>query len=283
MTRLKGLTGRSKSSKTILIASDIHDMSRMAVCSDTPYNSELDQTMTLTGLQKGLNQAWKDCASEAKDRFGKVDLMVYNGEPIDGANKKNLGQQSWTTNLEDGMQDFMKLDSLISRDKLLFIRGSNYHTTVDGTNIEEILAQRMGAVRAKPWGGSGFTDAYAMVEVYGKVFNFSHHIGYSKSMAYRSTALSREMATMHYEDDKLGKVDCIVRSHVHYFWHNEGVHRHGIITPAWKFADYHLFRGGVAGTTPDIGMVPVIVEPNGEIIVKKIIKELKVKPQKVHI
>ena len=63
-----------------------------------------------------------------------------------------------------------------------------------------------------PWGGSGFTDAYAMVEVYGKVFNFSHHIGYSKSMAYRSTALSREMATMHYEDDKLGKVDCIVRS-----------------------------------------------------------------------
>ena len=194
MSRLKGITGRSKSSKTVLMASDIHDMSRMAVCSDTPYNSELDQTMKLTGLQKGLNQAWKDVAADVKDKYGKVDLMVYNGEPVDGANKKNLGQQSWTTNLEDGMQDFMKLDSLISRDKVLLVRGSNYHTTVDGTNIEEILADRMGAIRAKPWGGSGYTDAYAMVNVYGKVFNFSHHIGYSKSMAYRSTALAREMA-----------------------------------------------------------------------------------------
>ena len=283
MSRLKGITGRSKSSKTVLMASDIHDMSRMVVCSDTPYNSELDQTMKLTGLQKVLNQGWKDVAADVKDKYGKVDLMVYNGEPVDGANKKNLGQQSWTTNLEDGMQDFMKLDSLISRDKVLLVRGSNYHTTVDGTNIEEILADRMGAIRAKPWGGSGYTDAYAMVNVYGKVFNFSHHIGYSKSMAYRSTALAREMANMHFEDDKLGKIDVVVRSHVHYFWHHESVNRHGIITPAWKFADYHLFRGGVAGTTPDIGMVLAQVEPNGDIYVDKFIKDIGVKPQQVHI
>ena len=277
------ILGRSKSSKTVIMISDIHDMSKLAVCSKEPYNSELDQICKLTGLQKGLNQAWTQCANEIKDKYGKVALTVYNGEPIDGANKKQLGQQSWTTNVEDGMLDFMKLDKEISRDKVLFVRGSGYHTTIDGTNIEEILADRMGAIRAKPWGGQGYTDAYSMVEIYGKVFNFSHHIGYSKQQAYRGTALAREMANFHFEDDKLGRVDVVVRSHVHYYWHQESVNRHGVITPAWKFPDYHLFRGGVAGTTPDIGMVTCTVEPNGDMIFDKFIKQIEVKPRVVHI
>ena len=82
---------------------------------------------------------------------------------------------------------------------------------------------------------------------------------------------------MHYEYDKLGKVDVIIRSHVHYFVHVEFVHSHGIILPAWKYPDGHLFRGGVAGTTPDIGMVETIIEPNGEIIIKKHIAEIDMK------
>ena len=48
----------------------------------------------------------------------------------------------------------------------------------------------------------------------------------------------------------------------------------GIIVPAWKYPDGHLFRGGVAGTTPDIGMVEVTVETNGDILVRKHIAEL---------
>ena len=283
MTRLKGITGRSKSSKTIVMASDIHDMSKLAVCSKEPYNSELDQICKLTGLQKGLNEAWVTGTEEIADDHGKVDLVVYNGEPIDGANKKQLGNQSWTTNLEDGMLDFMKLDKHFKRKDCLFTRGSGYHTQVDGTNVEEILANRMGALKYKAWGGEGYSDAFANVSIYGKVFNFSHHIGYSKSMAYRSTALAREMANLHFEDDKLGHIDVAVRSHVHYFWHNESVNRHGIITPAWKFPDYHLFRGGVAGTTPDIGFVTCTVEPNGELSFKKYIKQIKVKPRVLQI
>ena len=64
---------------------------------------------------------------------------------------------------------------------------------------------------------------------------------------------------------------------VHYFVHVEFVHSHGIILPAWKYPDGHLFRGGVAGTTPDIGMVETIIEPNGEIIIKKHIAEIDMK------
>ena len=139
------------------------------------------------------------------------------------------------------------------------------------------MADRLGAIRYKAYGGSGATDWFANVQANGKVFNYSHHIGFSKGLQTRAAALSREMANMHYEYDKLGKVDVIIRSHVHYFVHVEFVHSHGIILPAWKYPDGHLFRGGVAGTTPDIGMVETIIEPNGEIIIKKHIAEIDMK------
>ena len=140
----------------------------------------------------------------------------------------------------------------------------------------------MGASKYKAFGGSGYTDYYALVDIYGKRFNFTHHVGFNKWAAYRTTALAREMAGMVFERDKMGKADVIVRSHVHYFVHVEFTNTHGFTTPAWKFPDAHLFRGGTAGTTPDIGMVEVIIEPNGDLLVEKHIKELNIKPLVKH-
>ncbi len=274
------LKGRSKSSKVIEIRSDIHDGSTTAVCSDDPYVAELDTVIKPNKLQQVLGQAWDDCTDEMSK---KADLLVINGEPMDGANKKQVGQQSWTTNIEDQMQDFMKLAKRCNYNDIMFVRGSGYHVQVDGTNFEEVLANRMKALRYKSYGGQGATDNYAFVECYGKLFNFSHHVGFNKWAAYRTTAIAREMAGMHFEKDKLHPADVIVRSHVHYFVHVEFVNTHGFTTPAWKFPDSHLFRGGVAGTTPDIGSVEVIVEPNGEIIINKHIAKLDIKPLVRHI
>ena len=100
--------------------------------------------------------------------------------------------------------------------------------------------------------------------------------------AYRTTALAREMAGMHFEKDKLGEADVLVRSHIHYFVYVRFVHSHGFTTPAWKYPDGHLFRGGLAGTTPDIGAVEVIVEPNGDLEVIPHIAEIDLKPQVRH-
>tara|TARA_R110002020_G_scaffold233_4_gene1225 strand:- start:9967 stop:10797 length:831 start_codon:yes stop_codon:yes gene_type:complete len=274
------LKGRSKSSKTIEVRSDVHDGSSTAVCSKEPYVSEIDTVIKPNKLQQVLNEAWYDCNDSMTK---KADLLVINGEPMDGANKKQLGQQSWTTNIEDQMRDAEKLIKDIPHDKILFIRGSGYHVQVDGTNFEEVMANRMGAMRYKSYGGQGATDNYAFVECYGKMFNFSHHVGFNKWAAYRTTAIARELAGMHFEKDKLHSADVVVRSHVHYFVHVEFVNTHGVSTPAWKFPDSHLFRGGVAGTTPDIGSVEFIVEPNGEILVNKHIAKIDLKPLVRHI
>lgn len=269
------LSGRSKSSKSILVASDLHVGSATAVCSEEPYVADLDTSIKPNKLQRVLNRAWHDTVD---DLIQKPNLLVINGEPIDGANKRQLGQQSWSTNLEDQMNDSAKLIKEIPYKDLMFVRGSGYHVQVDGTNFEEVLANRLGAAKYKAYGGEGATDYYAFVEINNKMFNFTHHVGFNKWAAYRTTAISREMAGMHFEKDKLHPADVIVRSHVHYFVHVEFVHSHGVSTPAWKFPDAHLFRGGVAGTTPDVGMVEFIVEPNGKLLVEKHIAEIDIKP-----
>jgi len=268
------IKGRSKSSKSFLNGSDIHVGGRTSVCSEAPEQSELGSYYKPNIINKTLLKHWNSIPDALQQ---KPNLFVINGETIDGANKKQVGQETWSTNLQDQMNDCVKLINRIPYDDILLTRGSIYHDQIDATNIEEIMADRLGAIRYKAYGGSGATDWFANVQANGKVFNYSHHIGFSKGLQTRAAALSREMANMHYEYDKLGKVDVIIRSHVHYFVHVEFVHSHGIILPAWKYPDGHLFRGGVAGTTPDIGMVETIIEPNGEIIIKKHIAEIDMK------
>jgi len=263
------------SSKSVLIVSDIHNGSSTAICTPEPEIADLETTYRPNKLQQELYSVWQECID---DLVQKPDLLVINGEPVDGANIKNAGKQSWTTNLQDQLNDTEKLLNEIPYKKLLFTRGSGYHVDQQGTNFEEIIAKQMNADRYKAFGGSGMTDYYALVEIHGKIFNFSHHIGFARWASYRTTSLAREMAGMVFEKDKMGKADVLVRSHVHYFVHVEFVHTHGFTTPAWKYPDGHLFRGGTAGTTPDIGMVEVIVEPNGEILVQKHIAEMYIKP-----
>ena len=255
----------------------MHVGSSVSVCSEKPVTTNLDTEYNPNKLQKELLSAWIECNDEIQQ---KPNLLIVNGEPCDGGNKKQLGNQSWTTNLQDQLDDAEKLLNLIKHDKLLFVRGSGYHVNQDGTNFEEIIAKQMKADRYRAFGDlrRGYTDDYALVSLHGKLFNFTHHVGFNKWAAYRTTALARQMAGIVFERDKIGKADVIVRSHVHYFVHVEFTHTHGFTTPAWKFPDSHLFRGGTAGTTPDIGMVEVIVESNGDINVVKHIAELQIKP-----
>jgi len=263
-------------SKSILIVSDMHVGASTSVCTAEPDTVDLNTTYRPSKLQAELLNVWHECIDEIHQ---KPTVLVVNGEPCDGGNPKGLGKQSWSTNLQDQLNDAEKLLDMIPYQNILFNRGSGYHVDQQGTNFEEIIAKNMKADKYKAFGGSGYTDYYSLIEIFGKRFNFTHHVGFNKWAAYRTTSLAREMAGMVFEKDKMGRADVIVRSHVHYFVHVEFVHTHGFTTPAWKYPDGHLFRGGTAGTTPDIGMVEVIVESNGDIEIVKHIAEMRIKPK----
>lgn len=206
----------TKSSKTILIYSDIHVGSKVSVCSESPEIID-SENYTPNKAQKALFQVWKEVNQEIQT---KPDVVVINGEPIDGANPKSMGSGVWSTNLVDQIRDFKQIMKYVpTSKKMIFVRGSGYHVNTGGaTNLEEIVAEEMKADRYRAYGGSGFTDYEANLELNGKYFNFTHHIGFAQWEAYRTTALARELVKMHFEHERRGHhTDVIVRSHVHYY------------------------------------------------------------------
>jgi len=267
------------SSKSIYIVSDIHDGSVTAVCSPDPEVQEKGESYRPNKLQKELYRIWEEAIDDLSQ---KPNLCVINGEPVDGANKKQGGNQSWTTSLYDQAMDSVKLLKKIPAKEFMFIRGSGYHINLDGTPVESFIADKMGAVKYSSLEGIEANSWYwSNVEINGKIFSFTHHLPYAKFFAYRATPLAKEMALMALDKGRSMKYDVLVRSHVHYYMRVHSAHTIAFTTPAWKYPDGHLTRGGLGGIYPDIGGMEVIVEPNGKIEVIEHITELRNK-QKVY-
>lgn len=261
-------------SKSIVVYSDLHIGSKLAICS--PKVGLIDGEYKANKLQSAIYDLFTESIDELTQ---KPEIKIINGEPFDGINKKSYGSQSWSMDMSDQMNEAEKLIKMIPSNNALLIKGSKYHVDVEGSSFEEMFAKQIKATPYNAFGGSGYTDDFAQIEMNEKLFNLTHHIGFARWAAYRTTALAREMAALHFQKDKLGNIDVIIRSHVHYFVHVEFRHTHGFTTPAWKYPDRHLYRGGMGGVLPDIGCVEVIVEPNGKILIEKHIGELKIKPK----
>ena len=276
---------RSGSSKNILFLGDLHCGSAHAVCSPNPIVKDTGMEFKPNTLQKKLYEMWcwvKDSLSNSNPH-----VIVLNGDIIDGPNSKQLGQQSWTTNITDQLDDAEKLLRMYKPKHFLMTRGSGYHVQKDATNHEEILANRLGCVPYSGYFGrsadkimgyhdgkhlTARTDYYLNFSLNGKVFSVTHHIGFNRWFAYRTTALAREMADMEFLRGRYWKPEdmptVIVRSHVHYFVYVRFATQHGFTTPAFKMPDAHLFKGGLGGTAPSLGGVEVIVESNGKVQVE---------------
>jgi hypothetical protein len=264
--------GRSKQSRSVLFLSDMHDGNDYAVCSPEPTRN--GSTVKPNKLQKRLFEFW----CEMRDRCPKPHILVVNGEACDGSNPKQIGHESWTAVMREQLNDAAKLLKMYKPKHFLMTRGSNYHVHLGADNQEEQLAEKLNAI---PYSGlldrnveelSIRTDYYLTFSIHDKVFSVTHHLGFNRWFAYRTTALAREMADMEFLRGKYWCNDdtpsVVVRSHVHYFVMVRFASITGFTTPAWKMPDSHLFRGGLGGTAPSIGSIEVIIEPNGEILVK---------------
>ena len=263
--------GRSTSSKSVLFLSDMHVGNENAVCSPNPKMK--GGSYNPNKLQKKLYELWL----WAKDELiQQPHIVCLNGEPFDGPNAKQSGEESWSSSFDEQLHDAEKLLKIYNPKYFIMTRGSNYHVNGGNQNMEEMLAQKLNATTYSGLHGMREgpvrTDYYATFKVNGRVFSATHHIGFNRWFAYRTTAIAREMADMEFMRGRYWKSEdmpsVIVRSHAHYFVMVRFTTQFGFITPAWKFPDGHLFRGGLGGTAPSIGSVEVIIESNGKIIVE---------------
>jgi hypothetical protein len=286
------LVGRQTSSKTVSVISDMHVGSTTALYSG--YGPA-----KITPDQEKLRDWWVHCS----DEIGRCDLLLLNGEPIEGTHYKSSGFELWSPDIGEQILDSERLVKQWKYDKLLLTRGSKYHSQDNGhTSYEEMLARKMGAIQYQGLFGQGlillqkqkqltfnaytgnYTDYYVFFQIHNKLFHASHELGFSRQKASRSGAIARELVNMELERGKwydAGRnLDCLIRSHNHYYAYCEFANSCGIVNSCFKMPDSHLHHGAMA-IYPDIGCTSVIVEPNSDLIVRKHImpKERLSKPR----
>jgi hypothetical protein len=290
----KTVKGRSKSSKSIVITGDMHVGNNYAI--HTGEFAKIPEKLL------PIKDLWYSASDKLKR--DKPSLFFINGEHIDGDNEKELGAQQWTTNINRQMADAENLLKAFKITDIGFNRGSNYHTTKGNTSFEETTANALKNVynvvtyspfddniikttTRKEWNNEGghhpkiVIDDLFVCRINGLVFHIMHHVGGSKWFSYLPTALGREMAQLVFFNEKLWETkdspSIIVRSHTHRYVQIKYSTTAGFVCPSWKIFDRFILKNGQdAGS---VGLMEVVVEPNGEFLINDIMLENKDYPK----
>ena len=92
------LQGKSSSSKSKGVISEMH------VGRDTGLYSGYVH-VKISKDQEKLRDWWQYCA----DASGKVTVLLLNGEPIQGANRKQIGAENWSSDANQTLDDAERL------------------------------------------------------------------------------------------------------------------------------------------------------------------------------
>jgi hypothetical protein len=248
--------------KRILVINDIHDGSIHAICSENPIAE--GKRYRPNPSQKRLLNGWKQCIKMFKNN--PPDIIIINGEPIDGNNKKGFSKELWSQELTDQVRDFKKLFDMIPQKKntkIYLTRGSSYHIDIEGTPIEEFVGDYIGAETYN----NLKSNYHLQFRINGKLLSFAHETGYSKNLPARGNRLVSEYTTHAATVDSKDRWDFSIRAHVHQIVERGiGSVWNGISCPCWKYSLGDYFeRHGPNGTPADIGMTMIDVSDKGNI------------------
>ena len=189
------------SKRQVLIVSDLHCGSHFGL---TPprWQHKADSAK----YQKLQAITWEWWCKEIK-RAGNIDLVICNGDAIDGTGYRSGGTEQITTDRQEQVEIAIECLSKIKAKKFHFTYGTPYHNG-DAEDYELSIAKSFDAkIGGHEW-----------VQVGGVVFDCKHTIGGSVVPHARYTALGREdlWAGLWNELGASPKANIIVRSHVHY-------------------------------------------------------------------
>jgi hypothetical protein len=253
------LDAKVKHINNVIVISDTHCGCQLALC---PPRIMLDTggiyraSRFQTPILKCWDYFWHDWVPRVTR--GEPFDVVHNGDVMDGRH------HGATTPISQNLADQANIAAEILEpivdlcNNFYLVRGSRAHTGEAAEN-EERLAERICAVKDSETGN------YSRYELFYKLggkclVHFSHHIGVTSSMAYASTAPTKELTEMYAESAMWGNEPprVVVRSHRHR--HNEikipTEHTYGIVfvTAGWQLKTPFLYRmPGGRVSTPQLG------------------------------
>ena len=256
-----------KQTKRVAVIADMHCGSEVGLTPDSWQKSASGVYLDKTKIAKFENirkQCWDFYSTNI--RLYRPDILIVNGDCIDGNGVRSGGTEELEINRDRQCSMAAECIMEAKADKIIITYGTGYHTSSDGEDWENIVAQYVKAEKI---------GSHEWVNVNGLVFDVKHHIGSSSVPYGRHAAIARD----HYwnilwsERNEQPKSDIFIRSHVHYYNYSGGKNFLGITTPALQSLGTK-FGSRICSGTVDFGFLIFEVSPNGDYTWKPILANL---------
>ena len=216
--------------KRVLVVSDLHCGANTGLTPPKWQSTELQSTLY------NLYLNWLD-------ELRPIDILLVNGDAIDGTGDKQGGTEQITTDRLVQCDIAMECLWQVDAKQTHIIAGTPYHTG-NAEDFEQIIAAKV----------EGYFHSRGFFNINGVEFNLKHKIGAASVPHTRLTPLAREILQnreWHLEGtESLARV--LIRSHVHYYEQIEHAGCLGFITPGLqsRFIPASAGNRTVSSSTP---------------------------------
>lgn len=210
------MSRHSKKKRKVVVASDMHCGHHLGLTPPKWWSND----ERLRAIQE---QAW-DCFLKHVEDCGPIDVLVLNGDMIDGKGQASGGTELITTDRLEQCEIAAVCIQEFNAKKIMMTKGTPYHTGKD-EDFEVALARAIDA---------DFIGNRLFLEVNGVNFDVRHHINASSTLAGRPGTIARTQLWNELWNvrEMQPRADIIIRSHVHYYTEAGGVDWWGCTTPA---------------------------------------------------
>lgn len=240
----------------IVCISDLQVGSNLGIMPEKAWVSEREKEETPNRIQEALLKAY----NETVRAWSKPDILVVNGDAIEGGQPRERGVPVWSTNSTDHVDAAAILIDKWQAKKAFVVRGTGYHVNTDGIPFEELLARKIKNGVKISLSGNNFSDYQLWLQPLdsNKVFFFAHHIETTKIFQYMATAPAREVAMHKLNADEISPTNeppnVMVYSHRHMYV-DSGFEsgRRVFVTPGWQVQTPFGKKRSPAGAIAHIG------------------------------
>jgi hypothetical protein len=209
--------GKLKEDKeiTVLFSPDLHCGSIVApMPARVTYTDDItgrDITVLPSDFQKEVNRVF----DQMVDKFEGVDIMVMNGDAVEGQQQLSNGRFTWTNDLNIQAEAAASMLKRVKAKQVFGTMGSKYHNGKEGC-VDKVVTEKLGG----RFGGD------ILINIGGVRCHFAHYI--ANATEYRTTALCKEIYRME------NVADVVVRSHLHRSAYIKINGKQGYITPCFQ-------------------------------------------------
>jgi len=248
-------------SRRVLIIGDTHIGSDTAVC---PEEIELDSGNVISAneIQLAILHEFRTMI----DEVGKVDLLILNGDLVDGVNYYGEGAGILTTSMDKQAEVAVDLLSEINFRKVVGCTGTPYHTKKN-PNMDKRVIEDLG----------GVCMPEISLNIYDTRIYANHRTPVRMSQwESRAQSVAKDILLNELNQMDFGHYDIICKSHAHYYIGYDHGSSVGFVLPCFKGRD-EFAKGSVNpfAFNPSIGYVMFDIETDGSFSWSRSVKHLK--------